>query len=87
MSSSFLPLKAQGTEIFRIKDADFLPFVLHLQTLITPLVTNVDFIPYGVTAETLTEVVEDAQGFNELIGQADVSSSGNSIANKNMTHK
>ena len=77
----------KATEIFKTKDADLLPFVLHMQTLITPLLINPDYIPYGVTTEMFTDLVADAQAFNGLIGQADVSSSGSSVANQNIDAK
>jgi hypothetical protein len=73
-----------ASDIFRLKDADLLPFVSHARGLITPLLTNVDYIPYGVTASALEDIVTDAQKFNDLIGVANVDTSGNTVANKNI---
>ena len=82
------PLAAEvnfrANEMFRLKDADFLPFVLHMQELITPLLTDENYIPYGVTAEAITAIVTDAQNFNSLIGAADVEASGSTVANKDI---
>jgi hypothetical protein len=72
----------RSNDIFKLKDADLLAFVLHVQELITPLLENADYIPYGVTADVLTAIVQDAQSFNGLIGQANVEASGSAVANK-----
>ena len=74
----------RANEMFKLKDADFLPFVLHIQSLITPLLTDVNYTPYGITGDILTAIVDDAQTFNGLIGQADVETSGNTVANENI---
>jgi hypothetical protein len=74
----------RANEIFRLKDADFLPFVLHVQELITPLLGDVTYSPYEVTAAVLTAIVADAQTFNSLIGKADVHVTGNTVVNKNI---
>jgi hypothetical protein len=74
----------RANEMFKLKDADFLPFVLHMQSLITPLIVDVNYTPYGVTNEMIAGIVTDAQIFNNLIGLADVETSGNTVADENI---
>jgi hypothetical protein len=71
-------------KIDRLKDADILPLAQHVQTVITPLLADPAFAPYGITASQLSDAVSDATDFNNSIGQANVTGSGNTVANKNI---
>lgn len=69
------------SKIFRMKDADILAYATSIVNLLTPLLTNPDYIPYGVTAASLSAITALATSFNKLIGVAKQDDSGNTIAN------
>jgi hypothetical protein len=71
-------------KISRLKDADVLPLAQQIQTLITPLLADIAFTPYGITAAMLAQAVADAGTFNGSIGSAGVAGSGSTVANKNI---
>ena len=68
-------------KIYRMKDADILGYAASIVNLLTPLLTNANYIPYGVTAASLTSITDLAVSFNNLIGVAKQSDSGNTVAN------
>jgi hypothetical protein len=68
-------------KIFRMKDADILGYATSMVNLLTPLLTEANYIPYGITAASLAAITEQANSFNGLIGVAQQSDSGNTIAN------
>ena len=68
-------------KIFRMKDADILGYATSIVNLLTPLLTNEDYIPYGITAASLEAITEQAASFSNLIGVARQSDSGNTVAN------
>lgn len=68
--------------IFRMKDADILGYTTSIVNLLTPLLTDANYIPYGITAAALNAIVAQANSFNDLIGAAQQIDSGNSIANE-----
>jgi hypothetical protein len=67
--------------IFRMKDADILGYAISTVNILTPLLTNADYIPYGITASSLDAITAQANSFNNLIGAAQESDSGNTVAN------
>ena len=69
------------TKIFRMKDADIMGYAASMVSLLTPLLPNADYIPYGVTVSSLDAITAQAISFNNLIGVARESDSGNAIAN------
>lgn len=70
------------TQIFKMKDADILGYASSIVELLTPLLPNPDYIPYGITAASLSNITEQATDFNNLIGVARQSESSNTVANK-----
>jgi hypothetical protein len=68
-------------KIFRMRDADILGYTISIANLLTPLLTDANYIPYGITAASLEAIVTQASDFNSLIGVARESDSGNAIAN------
>lgn len=83
--SNNLQLAAQvntrADKIFKMRDADILGYAMQIGQVITPLLTDPDYMKYGVTAAQLTAIGTDATNFNNMIGKADVANSGNTIAN------
>jgi Carboxypeptidase regulatory-like domain len=73
--------KTFDTKIFKMKDADILGYASSVVNLLMPLLPNVDYIPYGITATSLNDITELATSFNNLIGKARQSDSGNTTAN------
>jgi hypothetical protein len=67
--------------IYKQKDADILGFVTKVTNAITPLLTDPNFTPYGITADTLAAIVADATTFNGNIGQASLVDEGSAAAN------
>jgi hypothetical protein len=74
-------VNTRADKIFRMRDADLLGFATEIQQVITPLLTDADYIKYGVTAAQLSDIVADATTFNAMIGKADVANSTNTLAN------
>ena len=68
-------------KIFKMKDADIMGYATSVVNLLTPLLTDTNYVPYGVTVSSLDAISELATNFNNLIGAAQESSSGNTIAN------
>ncbi|MEI9935130.1 MAG: hypothetical protein WDM71_09855, partial [Ferruginibacter sp.] len=64
-----------------MKDSEILALAQHVQTLITPVLTDSAFAPYNITAATLTDIVNDATTFNGMIGKANSTSSTGTTAN------
>ena len=56
--------------IFRMRDTELLPWVTSLVNIITPLLPNAEFTPYGVTAGALSNLAAKAKEFDGLIGKA-----------------
>ena len=69
------------TKIFRMRDADIMGYATSIVNLLTPLLTDANYIPYGITAPSLEAIATQANSFNNLIGAAQESDSGNTIAN------
>jgi hypothetical protein len=67
-------------KIFRIKDSDLHGFAANIVEVITPLLTDTEYIKYGVTAATLDAVMQTVNDFTALIGKADVTGSGSTVA-------
>ncbi|MEP6467705.1 MAG: carboxypeptidase regulatory-like domain-containing protein [Parafilimonas sp.] len=67
--------------IIRIKDSALLGYVITMGETITPLLTNTDYMKYGVTAAQLLAIKTDAIKFNNMIGKADVTGSTGTVAN------
>lgn len=68
-------------KIFRIKDTDLQGFVTSIIEVITPLLTDTEYIKYGVTAAKLEAIAQTAADFTSLIGKADVTGSTSTVAN------
>jgi hypothetical protein len=68
-------------KIFKMRDADVLGYVTETGELIAPLLTDTNYMKYGVTAAQLTDIVANATAFNGMIGKADVANSDNAVAN------
>jgi hypothetical protein len=68
-------------KIFRMRDADVLGYVTEIGQLIAPLLTDVNYMKYGVTAAQMTDIMTNATAFNGMIGKADVANSDSSVAN------
>jgi hypothetical protein len=68
-------------KIFKMKDADIMGYATSVVHLLTPLLTDTNYVPYGVTVSSLDAISELATNFNNLIGAAQESDSGNTIAN------
>jgi hypothetical protein len=68
-------------KIFRIKDSDLQGFTANIVEVITPLLTDTEYIKYGVTAATLDAVTQTVNDFTALIGKADVTGSTGTVAN------
>lgn len=75
------------SDIFRMKDADILPFVTNLNTNVFTAAQLADatFATYNITAAQIATIVTDATTFNNKIGVADVVDAGSSTANDNIT--
>lgn len=69
-------------KIFKMKDADIKGYVASIVSLLTPLLPKPDYVPYGVTVSSLDAITELATSFNNLIGAAQQSDSGNTVANE-----
>jgi hypothetical protein len=65
-------------------DEDFLPFIQHINDVITPFLADVNFIPYGVTAGDLSTLLTDAATFDGMIGLAGTAKSTAQVANVNV---
>ena len=72
------------SDIVRMKEVDILPFVLNAIETITPFLTNIEYIPYGVTAALLATQLTNANNFNDQIGGARSVIVTDSIANINI---
>lgn len=69
-------------KIFKMKDADIKGYVASIVSLLTPLLPKPDYVPYGVTVSSLDAITELATSFNNLIGAAQQSDSGNRLPTK-----
>ena len=56
------------SHIFTLKDCDVLARITSITNEIKPLLTKEDFKGYGITAGTLTSIIEKAKEFNSRIG-------------------
>jgi hypothetical protein len=74
-------VNTRADKIFKMRDADLRAYCMEMGQIISPLLTDAGYIPYGVTAEQLTAIGDNATAFNNMIGQADVANSSNTIAN------
>ncbi len=74
-------VNTRADKIFKMRDADILGYAMEIGQVITPLLTDPNYIPYGVTAAQLTAIGTDATNFNNMIGKADVANSSNTVAN------
>jgi len=72
------------SDIIHMKEADILPFVSNTIDTITPFLTNVAYIPYGITAIFLATQFTNATNFNDQIGAARAIIITDNIANKNI---
>ena len=52
-----------------------------MQNLLTPLLANTDYLPYGITDAALSDIIDKTTAFNNLIGRAGEKQSGNTTAN------
>jgi hypothetical protein len=69
------------SKIFRMRDADIMGYAASIVNLLTPLLSDANYIPYGITVSSLDAITAQAISFNNLIGVARQSESGNAIAN------
>jgi carboxypeptidase family protein len=76
-----LATNTRADKILRMKDSEILAFTQSIQTLVTPVLANPDFIPYNITAATLTGIVTDATSFNGMIGKANTTAAAGTTAN------
>jgi len=72
------------TDILQLKEVDVLPLVVNAIEIITPYLTNIEYIPYKVTAAILATQLTNANNFNDKIGSARSVIVSDSIANKNI---
>jgi hypothetical protein len=72
--------------ILKMKDADIMGYATSIVNLLTPLLPNADYIPYGITAGALDAIASLAARFNDLIGKARQSDSGNAVTNTAINH-
>ncbi len=72
------------SEILRKKEADVLPFVINIIAAVNPFITNVLFIPYGITSVKLATQLANATTYNASIGVAGSIIKTSDIANKNI---
>jgi|GEM_PF-2360363 len=72
------------TDIFHLKDADVLPFVVNTIAAINPYIANILYTPYGVTSAILATQLTNATSFNGMIGAAGGIIITDKIANKNI---
>jgi hypothetical protein len=79
-------VKFPESYVYKLDDANVLPFITNLinKVFTTALLTNADFVPYGITAAKITAIVADATSFDSKIGNADVVDASVSTANKNI---
>ena len=79
-------VKFPKSYIYKLDDANVLPFITNLinNVFTTALLTNADFIPYGITSAKIATIAADAISFDGKIGNANVVDSGVSTANKNI---
>ena len=79
-------VKFSENYIYHLDDANVLPFITNLinNVFTTALLTNADFIPYGITSAKIATIAADAISFDGKIGNANVVDSGVSTANKNI---
>lgn len=68
-------------KILKIKDGALLGYVTSIGEVITPLLTDANYMKYGVTAAQLQAIETTAQKFNDMIGKADVTGSTGTVAN------
>jgi hypothetical protein len=74
-------VNTRADKIFKMRDADIRGYCMEMGQVISPLLTNPEYMKYGVTAEQLTAIGTNATTFNNMIGQADVANSSNTVAN------
>ncbi|MEO8413683.1 MAG: carboxypeptidase-like regulatory domain-containing protein [Ginsengibacter sp.] len=68
-------------KIFHMKDTDMMSYSTSVVNLLTPLMANTDYIPYGITAASLDAITTRSTNFNHLIGKAQQSESVNATTN------
>ena len=68
-------------KIFSMKDADIMSYSTSVVNLLTPLLANPDYIPYGVTAASLEAITTLSTSFDQLIGKARQSENVNTTVN------
>jgi hypothetical protein len=74
-------MDTSATRIFKMKDADILGYATSVVNLLTPLLPEEDYIPYGITAASLDAITGMAIRFNNLIGVVRQTGSNNTIVN------
>ena len=72
------------SNIIKMQDAEVLGFVTKIYNLLMPLTTDEIFAGYGVTPETLEDMLTAATKFNDSLGQAAVTDANSSVANANI---
>jgi len=74
-------VNTRADKIFRMRDTDISGFAQSIKKIAAPLLANADYVKYGVTAAKLDAIITDATAFNDMIGKANVTGSGNAVAN------
>ena len=72
------------TDVIDLRDVAVLGFVTTLVGVITPLLSNPDFADYPVTVEELNALTENANTFNDSLGDNKMIDKDSSIASKNI---
>lgn len=70
------------SEVLRQKDPDVYGLVLGITNTLQPMLADVNFMDYDITATMLNDLMKDATTFRDNINKANVVENGGSIANQ-----
>ncbi len=71
-------------DVIKLKQEDVLPLVVRISKALTPLLTDVKFMEYEITAPILASLMSNAVAYDDSIGSTGTSSNEASAANVNI---
>ena len=74
-------MDTSATRIFKMKDADVMGYTTSVVNLLTPMLPDAAYIPYGITATSLDAITVMATHFNNLIGVVRQTETNSTVAN------
>ena len=74
-------MSTSATTIFKMKDADVMGFATSIVNLLTPLLPDAAYVPYGITSTSLDTITVMATNFNNFIGMVRQTDTNSTIAN------